>query len=438
MSRQIPTTLIEQLLLLVMLLWQSAAFAEVPVVLRTRLSTNHAWVGQKVLFQIDVLAKDGWATLKHIDTPSIPGAYMKRFETQGTRLNEGEYSGQRYEFLLYPQKAGILAIPGIPVEVEVKFWGSKKQGTTQTLTTKSVELQAALPEGVENSQGLISTARFTAKQQWQPESGRFKVGDTLKRTITLQADDVPGMAFAPLVIPSLHGVSIYPSEPEVDDRFDRGELVGKRTESITYLFEMPGELNLPDLIVSWWDTGSKQLNQIRLSGLRLKIEPNPDAQTSQISIVNRPRHTLRSVGLSSLVLLILAITYAFFRCHLHNTWKTWKKQNSKSEVHYFKQVRLATDSGDNCLLLRETMRWLDRITPDSHPARMDAFASQYGSDKLLKLATTLSTQCRKKMDNAHARAFYVELVQARTQWLNSAGKKHSAYSVLPELNKPMV
>ena len=193
------------------------------VILHAAVTPEEAWVGQKVVLHVDVLAKDGWAQLRKVADAEVDGAYMLRLESQGTRLGEtiegASYSGQRYEFMLFAQRDGKLTIPPAPVDVEVKTWGAGGGTRIERMSLPGVEFIARTPPGAAGLHGLVSTSSLKAKQNWNPETASAMVGDAIKRTITLRAEDVSGMAFAPMQYSEIEGVGIYPNEPAVDDNF---------------------------------------------------------------------------------------------------------------------------------------------------------------------------------------------------------------------------
>jgi len=182
--------------------------------------------------------------------------------------------------MLFAQRAGTLTVPPVPVDVEVKTWGAGAGTRIQRMSTPRVEFFIRTPPGAEGIRGLISTADLTANQNWTPEIDSPVVGDALKRTITLRAEDVSGMAFAPISHNRTEDLGIYPGEPEVDDRFARGDLTGTRIETVTYVFERAGAFEIPDLEFSWWDVGAGELKLLVLPGLSLQVAGNAVAETA--------------------------------------------------------------------------------------------------------------------------------------------------------------
>jgi hypothetical protein len=331
-----------------------------------------------------------------------------RLETQGTRLSEtiegDSFTGQRYEFMLFAQRAGTLTVPSVPVDVEVKTWGAGGGTGIHRMSTPSVEFLARTPPGAEGIRGLISTADLTANQYWEPETEDPMVGDALKRTITLRAKDVSGMAFAPISHNRIEDLGIYPGEPEIDDRFARGDLTGTRVETVTYVFERAGAFEIPDLELSWWDVGAGELKQLVLPGLSLQVTGNAVAGPDPVE--PSLQKTSWSQWSALFVVLIATVVALRFGRRAANHWVAWRKARSEREVVYFRRIAQSARLGDERAVLRETMRWLDRINDDSRPARLDQFLQKYGEaqaqENVSELISVLAA-ARKRWQRAQRR-----------------------------------
>ena len=99
--------------------------ADEGVVLRASIEPKAGiWVGQQVRLLIDVLGRDGWAQIRKFHPFEVSGASVLQVESQGTRLTDtvsgATWTGQHYEWLVFPQRAGAIAIPPIVVDVETK------------------------------------------------------------------------------------------------------------------------------------------------------------------------------------------------------------------------------------------------------------------------------------------------------------------------------
>lgn len=157
------------LLVLCLLGLADRALSADEVILRTTLDSETVIrVGQQVRLRVDVLGLDGWATIERLPRFKVSGAHVLRVETQGVRLNEtiegGSYTGQRYQWLVFPQRSGTLDVPAVPVQVSVKRFGPNVEPQLHSLETQAVDFEVAVPPGAEDLAGAVSTTRLQATQ----------------------------------------------------------------------------------------------------------------------------------------------------------------------------------------------------------------------------------------------------------------------------------
>lgn len=407
------------------------------ILFRTNVTPEDPWVGQQTLLKIDVLAKDGWAQLKKVGDLEIDGTYVMRLESQGTRLNEvidgDSYTGQRYEFMIFAQRDGNLTLPATVVDVEIARWGAGGGKNQQRMSLPVVEFTARTPPGGEGLHGLVSTSSLTASQDWDPATEDTKVGDALQRSVTLHAADVSGMAFAPLQHTEIDGVGIYPGEPTVEDKFNRGDLSGTRIEKVTYVFERTGDVQIPALVFSWWNVRNSELQQVELPGRSLQVAagaPNESATAGGAVSDQKSRPAWFVLGA-----VALAVVFALlFGGSLMRRLATWREARKDSETAYFRQVMASSRIGDQAAVLRCTMRWLDRINTSSDPARLDQFLLKYGDEQTRKTASELSDTLGSLTDKSHVTLLANGLKRARTRWLRALKQQKRAEAVLPALN----
>ena len=396
-------------------------------------------VGQRVILQVGVLAADGWAQIKNVRDFSVEGAQVVRYGSQGARLNETiqgrAFSGQRYDLSLFPWRTGTIKVPSIAVEVEVSRWGSDGGKASQRLETPQATFEVNTPPGAEGIQGLISTPDLKAAQRWAPEQQDFKVGDAIKRTIELSGRDLSGMAFTPLQFESTDMVSVYAAEPRVDDRFDRGNLSGTRVETVTYVFTREGAVELPEIVVPWWDTDQNKLKQAVLPALKLEIAPSPTAATGATNGValEGPRTLPRWMASVLAILALLLILAILFRDRLYGTWRQWQQAHVEDERHDFRQFAKAARSNDPNTTYNRLMRWLDRIHEGPGAARLDDFLRHYGDKAALKEADRLQQALGKTGTGWSGNPLIATMRVARRRWHQAKNIKQADLS-LPPLN----
>jgi hypothetical protein len=414
------------------------ADAQDDVILRTSTEPEESWVGQRVRLNIEVLGVDGWAQIPDLPTVEIPGAYVMRTESQGVRLSETiartTYTGQRYQLSVYCQRPGRLEIPPLPVTAVLKQWGVSAAETPYQLTTPATALICKVPPGAEGIRGLISTTRVDAEQTWSSRPDIAAPGDAITRTIALSADDVSAMAFTPIQHPEIEGVAIYPGQPSVSDETNRGELRGRREESVTYVFEEPGDIALPEIVLSWWDIQNQRLRRIELPGLSLEvvgeIAPEPSAEVAESAPIDPPLNPWPLVGAA----VVVAVFGVWLGLRLGRWFRNWQRTRRESEQFYFRKVRTAIRGRDPATITAAIMRWLDRLDSATKPARLDLFLEEHGDDITREAAGTLANCLAADEPFTMGPALAEGLKESRRHLLRSLRVRQHAASVLPELN----
>ena len=343
------------------------------------------WVGQRVIFQLDTLVKDGWAKVQHMPDFHVSGAIVVRMETQGVRLNEtidgAAYTGQRYELLLFPQRGGEINVPATTVDIEISQWGASAQKQAVQKTAPALTFNARTPPGAEKIRGLISTQRLSADQTWAPDASDLSVGDTLDRRITVSADNVSAMVFTPLMFADAKAFDVYPKPPEVEDRYDRGDLTARRVEAVTYVFKRAGQVEIPAVTITWWDLSRKSLRKTVLPSRTLNVAPSASAQGTRSTAIGDVTPSSRMWIYGVAIILLAAVLAILFGKPLQRRWRTWRSQRQQSEKAFFGRFVIAARKGNPAEALGALMRWLDRIHDGEQAARLDRFVQSFSNDQ---------------------------------------------------------
>ena len=423
--------------ILALTLTSGIAGAADDIILRSSVTPAEAWVGQRTLLHIEVLGADGWAQITDMGEPEIPGTYVMRTESQGTRLSETiggtSYTGQRYQLSLYCQRAGQVAIPALPATVTVKRWGATPPEISREAIIPAASLICRLPPGAGGIRDLISTTRLEAHQKWSSKSTTVDLGDAVTRTVTLRAVDVSGMAFPPVRHPEIEGVGIYPGEPSVTDTANRGTLEGERVEEVTYVLETPGQVALPAIVLSWWDIDDRVLRRIELPGHELAVEgelaPEPVIEPEVVA-AKKPRDF---APLAAAAIVLAGLVFWIGRPLVRGLRRWWIARQT-SEPVVFRHILAAMRGRDAATITSSVMRWLDRLGPGTRPARLDLFLRDHGDDETLAAAATLARCVATGDDFAEARSLGRGLKAARRHLLRSRRSQRKAAGILPELN----
>lgn len=409
------------------------------LVIRTTIDPeNSALVGQRVVFLVDVLARESWASLPKLPKIDLSGAFVYTPPAQSVRLNEtidGEsFSGQRYEWWAFPQREGKLIVPSIKLDVQIKTFGANQAEKSQAKSTEAITLAIQTPSGAANVRDLLCATDFSATQKWSLDADSCNVGDGVTRTITRTVADFPALALTPLTFEHVAGVRAYRKQPEVNDQFNRGTLTGKRVESVTYTFESPGQVELPTMNVSWWDLESNQLKTEVLEGRQLVISPalgiGSTESAAESFVATQPRHWW-TAGVLVVLAGVLYWTWRPAMQRLSSMFARWRS----SEAAYFRRFLAEAESGHAEQTLRAITAWLDRISPTETLLSAEAFLTQFSDDEGAASLQQLYRALDSSKETFDAKRLCLTFLAARNDWNRQASRNQSRLAVqLPPLN----
>jgi hypothetical protein len=178
----------------------------------------------------------------------------------------------------------------------------------------------------------------------------LKVGDSLTRQLTLQADGALAMSLPTPTLGDVRGLSGYPKNPQVSTLDDgRGHFTGgQRIDSVTYRIDHEGHYSLPAIEVKWWDTGSQQTRIAQVPAVEFDAVAN-SANRPVFSITedlkklgqqNRLHLSGFVVGLLAL-LLGAALLVWFARPLVHRAYLGWQARRRARHLAWLQSADYA-------------------------------------------------------------------------------------------------
>ncbi|WP_186775385.1 BatD family protein [Rubripirellula tenax] len=352
----------------------------VPVIVKVSTEPKEdgeALVGSRVRVIIDVLGRDGWANVPTLPMLEIPGAIVYEPDGQSTRLNDNvrgkSYSGQRNEWWVYPQRAGKLAIPAMEIAVAIQTFDPKDDAKPVSTTTQAIALDVVAPPGFDDKdKDVLVTTGLSVQQSWNGDAESMKVGDGITRTITRTIQSATPLVLTPIVFADVNGVAFYAKQPETSVKSDRGELTGTRTDSITYVFGRKGEISLPPIDVTWFDTNTHRRQTKTLDGVTISVADVP-LQSASVPIQDQGRWRLREIGYLFLPCLAIACFFLLGRNWIKARWST----REESEAFAFRRLRKALMSGQVSASTTALQAWIDSVHPSTY-LTFEQFFAAYG------------------------------------------------------------
>lgn len=176
--------------------------------------------------------------------------------------------------------------------------GSNRTGTTTMITadTKAEQYKLTVHPKPENYTGSwLPTRQLTLDQQWLDQDGQpiissntphqMQVGDALTRTVTLQIEGLNPNQFPNLSISYPSEFRVYDEKPQFTQN-ERGDTV--MTIKQVLIPQIPGEHDLPNVSINWWDSKNKRQKTSTVEGLAISVDAASGVNNSQIVTPQTP------------------------------------------------------------------------------------------------------------------------------------------------------
>ncbi|PMH42213.1 hypothetical protein BCU68_14495 [Vibrio sp. 10N.286.49.B3] len=313
-------------------------------------SVNEFVVNEQVILTIEV-ATSGWFTqgtrIGYVETNNAIAMQRNPLAINYTQRENGKtWAKQRWEVTLYPQAEGQVSVPSIPVQVAI---ASPKGGQRdETLYTNPINFDVKWPLGIENGEAWFAASEAILDQQWTLSNDSLNVGDTITRTISLQAQDALSVLLPSVLLshetqtPSQY--QPYPSPRSLHDSQFRGKYLSKQIEQVTYVLQEGGEIWLPTYQVHWWNSETQAMVTMMVEGQTFTIKHTWKSWLKSYGV------WLAIMMLSTVVIILLMV--AIHRYYQHNSkpqWYTFRqqlnnKQWSQARALLYKKQRQVTGS----------------------------------------------------------------------------------------------
>ena len=184
--------------------------------------------------------------------------------------------GARFQGQQYTRSHSIKATQKSPIV---------KRASTLTLNVK------AKPS---NQKGIwLPTKSLTLTQTWQPTKSHVVIGEPITRIIELKIHDIPQNKFPNISLNYPKNIRVYHDQPQYRQE-GQNTIMSMRQVIIP---RTVGEIDLPELAITWWNTQTEQSVTSKLVGQSITIKPSPNHNVSEASI--SASHTLNKENLAS-------------------------------------------------------------------------------------------------------------------------------------------
>lgn len=152
------------------------------------------------------------------------------------------------------------------------FGSMSSQGKPFKVRSDSLTLQVTGNPNATQDSWFLPAKAVHIEARWQPVSPVFRVGEAVTRKISLLALGARPEQLPDLNIGKADNVKMYLDDTQVDQLQTAEGTVARRGVLVSVVPTAVGEITLPEIRVSWLDTGSNEQKEAVLPAMIVKVE----------------------------------------------------------------------------------------------------------------------------------------------------------------------
>ncbi len=261
-----------------LLLFPTPVRAQVSV--SVNLNRKSVYVQQPFHVTVTVYTRTWFTQPVEFGNLQVPNAFIVPFDkSQPGMFTVGgrQYPGIQFYYIVFPYKAGNFTIPSLEITAYSPPEGGSQAHKLVLHTTPQPYTVKDVPAELKKAGNWFVAKKVTLHDSWNPSGTEYKVGDVIKRTITINAAGT-----LPQFIPNLSEeekldwASAYPQDPVLTDTRGGGDANGRSTQTATYLIEKPGDFTVPEVVVSYWNPYSARMEKVSTKAFKIHVAENPN------------------------------------------------------------------------------------------------------------------------------------------------------------------
>ena len=239
----------------------SALAPQRDLALETSLDLPIAYQRSAVVLSVRLFYRD---RLQHaeITEPLLPGVLIyplgaqRNFKEQ--RHNQ-VFNVIEQRYALIAEGPGRLRIPAL------EFSGIDAAGNALSARSNALDFEA-LPWPASARGASVAATELRISERWEPDRESVQAGDTLQRTLVIEAHNLPAAWLPSPELAWPAGLSVTPLAESREERIDNGVLVSTLRLPFRLLFTGSGTLTLAPVSLRWWDAVRERSELTQLPG----------------------------------------------------------------------------------------------------------------------------------------------------------------------------
>lgn len=262
----------------------STAKADSNAFFQTTVDKNEAYVQEQIIYTQRFYYRPELPIADiEADDLSVEGASIEDLNTKGPRY-EQTIDGVRYKvieatYAIFPEKSGQLRMPARTVTVRMQASMFEPPRLVRLHSDESIVNVLPQPN---HDNPWLPAKDLTIKQNWDTNPPAFKVGESITRKITIEAQGLSQSHLPAIPEIKIDGLKTYADKPETKNNIAGGGkgIVGVRTDSVAIVASKPGTYTLPAININWWDTNNHQQKTTTLDAFTFTVVENASSKNA--------------------------------------------------------------------------------------------------------------------------------------------------------------
>lgn len=372
---------------------------EADVFVTSEVDQSDTYVQAQVLYRIKVYRAVQTRQPK-LNNPVITGAEAL-IELAGDErnydamLNGKAYNVHERAFALYPQESGEISISPARFEARVlrdgRITGRKVfDSDPHTITVKPIP---ALPAEYPNATWLPARD-VELSEDWSREPRNIDAGEPVTRHVTISALGQLETQIPAIEPPEVDGMNVYADKPDLTRRIEAGGIRGVRKDQYAMIGVRGGPIEIPELVVPWYDIEAEEWRVARLPGRTIDIiapeepvappvDPEPVAEEPaeapdepEVAVVDGGFWKLAAEILAALWLLTVVAWWWSSRDTKREQREPEPPPIYKQQAKFVKAARKAASAGDAAGVKSALIEWGRLQWPGNAPRSIGEFADR--------------------------------------------------------------
>ena len=270
------------------------------IYLEANVDTENAYVQQQIIYTISLYR----AVQTHYASLSEPQAENAIIEKLGDDIQfEKNIGNRRYivtqrKYAIFPQQSGTLSVSPVTFTADVNDNNRRRSlflNSTRpvSISTKPIALKIK-PKPVNASEPWLPAKNVSLADRWTPAGKQLTVGEPITWTLLLSVQGLSESQLPEIQLPRIDGLQLYPDTPQKERKVDEKGILGQRIEKYAVIPSREGEVTIPEIKLSWWDTTTDSLKTAVLPAKTFKVEPGT-AVASTPAALPKPVETAKVI-----------------------------------------------------------------------------------------------------------------------------------------------